>query len=77
MYGKGFLFAGHAGTEAPALGSSGWSSPCPVWSTPRRKEAVTFAHESGWISELVWQGPENSAFTGIRTPDPPARSESL
>jgi hypothetical protein len=26
---------------------------------------------------LVWLGPENSASTGIRTPDPPARSESL
>jgi len=48
VYGKGCPVARYAGTEAQALGSGGWSSPRPGCSTPRRTEAVTFAHESGW-----------------------------
>jgi hypothetical protein len=33
--------------------------------------------EAGWASEPVWTGVENLAPTGIRSPDRPARSESL
>jgi len=32
---------------------------------------------SGWVSELVWTGVENLAPTRFRSPDRPARSESL
>jgi len=32
----------------------------------------------GWVApSAVWTGAENLVPTGIRSPDPPARSESL
>ena len=34
-------------------------------------------YEAGWASEPVWTSAENLAPTGIRSPDHPARSESL
>ena len=33
--------------------------------------------EAGWTPGLVWSGAENLAPTGIRSPDSPARSQSL
>jgi hypothetical protein len=33
--------------------------------------------EAGWNPGSVWVGAENLAHTGIRSPDYPARSESL
>ena len=33
--------------------------------------------EAGWAPGPVWTGTENLATTGIRSPDRPARSESL
>jgi hypothetical protein len=33
--------------------------------------------EAGWTPGPVWTGAENLAPTGIRSPDPPARSDSL
>ena len=33
--------------------------------------------EAGWAPGLAWAGAENLAPTGIRSPDRPARSESL
>ena len=41
------------------------------------KDPVPILWEAGWASEPVWTGAENLAHTGIRSPDLPARSESL
>ena len=48
----------------------------PAAFTPR-KDPVHIVQEAGWASEPVWIGAENLASTGIRSPDFPARSESL
>ena len=54
-----------------------------VWSTPRSgrftpvKDTVTIIYEAWWASGPVWTGAENLAHTWIRSPDRPARSESL
>ena len=52
------------------------------WSTPRTgrftgKEPVPTVQETWWALEPVWIGAKNLAPTGIRSPDHPARSESL
>jgi hypothetical protein len=41
------------------------------------KYPVSIVKEAGWASGLIWTGAENLASTGIRSPDRPARSESL
>jgi len=41
------------------------------------KDPVPNAQEAGWASGPVWMGAENLATTGIRSPDHPARSQSL
>jgi hypothetical protein len=41
------------------------------------KDAVTIVQGDGWDPGPVWTGAENLAPTGIRSPDSPARSESL
>ena len=41
------------------------------------KDPVPIVQEAGWALEPVWIGAENLAPTGIRSPDLPARSESL
>jgi hypothetical protein len=46
-------------------------------SLPPGKEPVTIVEEAGWAPEPVWTNAEYLAPTGIRTPDRPARSESL
>ena len=51
----------------------GWSTPHPGRFTSG-KDPVLLA---GWAPEPVWTGAENLAPTGIRSPDRPARSESL
>jgi hypothetical protein len=50
--------------------------------TPRpkftpRKDPVPIVQEVGWASGPVWTGAENLASTVIRSPDHPARSQSL
>ena len=40
-------------------------------------DPVPIVQEAGWTPEPVWTGAENLAHTGIRSPDRPARSESL
>ena len=50
--------------------------------TPRllftpRKDLVPIVQEAGWAPGPVWTGTENLAPTGIRSPDHPARSQSL
>ena len=42
-----------------------------------RERPGTHCKEAGWASEPVWTGAENLAPTGIRSPERPARSESL
>jgi hypothetical protein len=45
-------------------------------STPG-KDPVPIVQEAGWAPGPVWRGAENLAHTGIRSPDRPARSQSL
>jgi hypothetical protein len=44
---------------------------------PPGKKTVPIVQEAGWAPGPVWTGAENLAYTGIRSPDRPARSESL
>jgi hypothetical protein len=54
-----------------------------VSATPRSLYPTTgtyplaIVQEAGWAPGPVWTGDENLAATGIRSPDRPARSESL
>ena len=41
------------------------------------KDPVPLVQEAGWTPGPVWTGAENLAPTGIRSPDRPARSQSL
>jgi hypothetical protein len=41
------------------------------------KDPVLIVQEAEWAPGLVWTGVENLASTGIRSPDFPARSQSL
>ena len=41
------------------------------------KDPVPIVQEAGWAPGPVWTGVENLAPTGIRSPDRPARSQSL
>ena len=44
---------------------------------PPRKDPMPIEEEAGWAPGPVWTGAENLAPTGIRSPDRPARSETL
>ena len=58
------------------MGGAG-STPRPGRFTPR-KDPVTIVQEAGWAPGTVWKVTENLAPpTGIRSPDLPARNESL
>ena len=61
---------------ASALDGGGWST-----SRPGRfnsgKDPVPIVQEAGWIPGPIWTGAGNLAPTGIRSPDRPARRESL
>ena len=59
-----------------AVHGGGWSAPRPGRLAPE-KDRVSIVQEAGWASEQVWIGAKNIAPTGIRSPDFPARSESL
>jgi hypothetical protein len=50
-------------------------TPRPLF-TPG-KYPVPIVQEARWAPGPVWTGAENLAFTGIRSPDRPARSQSL
>jgi hypothetical protein len=54
----------------------GCSTPYPDHFTPG-KDPVPILYEAGWDPGSVWTGAVNLASTGIRSPDRPARSESL
>jgi hypothetical protein len=51
------------------------STPRPYF-TPG-KDPVPIVQEAGWVPGPVWTGAENLASTRIRSPDRPARSQSL
>ena len=58
------------------LDGGGWSAPRPGRFSPG-KDPVPIVQEAGWVPGPFWTGAENLATTGIRSPDRPARSESL
>ena len=41
------------------------------------KDPVPIVQEAGWVPGPVWTGAENHPLTRIRSPDRPARSQSL
>ena len=53
-----------------------WSAPRPGRFTPG-KDPVPIVQEAGGAPGPVWTGAEYLAPTGIRSPDRPARNESL
>jgi hypothetical protein len=55
----------------------GWLAPRPGRFTPLERDPVPVVQEAGWAPGPVWTAAENLALTGIRSPDRPARSESL
>jgi len=62
----------------PTALDGGWGfsvTPRPLF-TPG-KYSVPIVHEAEWAPGPVWTVAENLASTGIRSPDPPARSQSL
>jgi hypothetical protein len=58
------------------LEGGGWSAPRPGRFTPG-KHPVPIVQEAGWAPGPVWTCAKNLAPTGIRSPDRPARSQSL
>jgi len=59
-----------------ALDGVGGQRHVPAAVTPG-KDSIPLVQEAGWAPGPVWTGAENLAPTGIRSPDRPARSESL
>ena len=53
------------------------SGPHPRPLYPRERDTVPIVQETGWAPGPVSTGGEKLASTGIRSPDRPARSESL
>ena len=49
--------------------------PQPLYA--RERDLLPIVQEAGWALGPVWAGAENLASTGIRSPDRPARSQSL
>jgi hypothetical protein len=50
-------------------------TPLPLFTSG--KDPVPVIQEDGWAPGPVWTGGKNLAPTGIRSPDRPARSQSL
>ena len=59
-----------------ALVGVGGQSHAPA-DLPPWKDPVPFVQEAGWAPGPVWTGAESLAPTRIRSPDRPARSQSL
>ena len=70
MYSSNLFF--NSGTED----RGGQSTPVPGRFT-RGKDPAPVVQDAGGASGPVWTGAENLAHTGIRSPDRPARNESL
>ena len=65
----------HRGTMA--LDVCEGSASRPGRFLPPGKDPIPIVQEAGWAPGPVWTGAENLAPTGIRSPDRPARSQSL
>ena len=50
-------------------------TPRPLY--PQERDTVPIVQEAGRVPGPIWRSAENIAPTGIRSPDRPARSESL
>jgi hypothetical protein len=59
------------------LDEGGWSTPRPGRFTPGKETRYPLYRRLGGPPGPVWTGAENLATTEIRSPDRPARSESL
>ena len=53
-----------------------WSGQRPGRFIPKN-DTIPITQDAGWAPDSVWAGTENLARTGIRSPDLPARRESL
>jgi hypothetical protein len=60
-----------------ALEGGEWSAAYPDRNFTPGKDPVPIVQEVGWAPGPVWTGAENFAARGIRSPDRPARSQSL
>ena len=60
-----------------ALEGGEWSAAHPDRTLPPEKDPVPIVQEAGWAPGPVGTGAENLASPGIRSPDRPARSQSL
>jgi len=65
----------HTLSLTSALDGDGWSTP-RLGRFSAGKDPVPIVQEVGWASGPVWTGAENLAYSGIRSPDRLARSES-
>jgi hypothetical protein len=63
--------------STPALGADGWSATHPSRFTPRWKRQGTYCAGGRVGLGAVWMGPKNLLSTRVRSPDRPARKESL
>jgi len=59
-----------------ALEGGKWSAARPGRTLPPGKDTVPIVQEAGWAPGPVWTGGKSHP-TGIRSPDHPARSQSL
>ena len=59
------------------LDRGGWLAPRPGPLYSQERYPVTIVQQAGWAPGTVWTGAKDFAATGIRSPDRPARSESL
>jgi hypothetical protein len=59
------------------LRGSGWLTPRPGHFTPGERQPVPIIQEAGWAPEPACKDAVNLASTGIRSPESPARSESV
>jgi hypothetical protein len=84
--GKGHPITGHQAPRGEQSNSSILSQPrrwegSLVSTTPRllypEKDLVTIEQQVGWAPWPVWTCATYLALTGIRSPDRPARSQSL
>jgi len=71
MYGSSTLFL------TSALEGGEGSASRPGRTLPPGKDPVPIVQEAGWSSGPLWTGEENLAPTGIRSPDRPARKQSI
>ena len=62
-------------TTALEAGEGSASRPGPLFTLG--KDPVSIVQEAGWAPGPVWTGAENLGPTRIRSPDRPARSQSL